>query len=62
MKNIDSYKSNKEARNNSIKEDSKVFADEMRKLQEQEDQKNREEGIKETSEKLADYMRELEER
>lgn len=62
MKNIDAYTSNKEARNKSIKEGSKIFADEMRKLQEQEDEKNREEGIKETSEKLADYMSELQEK
>lgn len=62
MKNIDAYTSNKEGRNNAIKEGSKVFADEMRKLQEQEDENKREEGIKETSEKLANYMRALEEK
>ncbi|XZK74253.1 hypothetical protein ACSXCI_10730 [Clostridium perfringens] len=62
MKNIDAYTSNKEARNNAIRESSKIFVDEMRQLQEQEDEKKREEGIKETSEKLANYMRELEEK
>ncbi len=62
MKNIDDYTSNKEARNNAIREGSKIFVDEMRQLQEQEDEKKREEGIKETSEKLANYMRELEEK
>ncbi|AMN35104.1 TPA: hypothetical protein ACY4SM_001125 [Clostridium perfringens] len=62
MKNIDAYTSNKEARNNAIREGSKIFVDEMRQLQEQEDEKKREEGIKETSEKLANYMRELEEK
>ena len=62
MKNIDAYTSNKEARNNAIREGSKIFVDEMRQLQEQEDEKKREKGIKETSEKLANYMRELEEK
>ena len=62
MKNIDNYTSNKEARNKILKESSENVADEMRKLQEQEDEKKREEGIKETSEKLANYMRELEEK
>lgn len=62
MKNIDNYKSNKEARNKILKESSEFVADEMRKLQEQDDEKKREEGIKETSEKLANYMRELEEK
>ncbi|ELU5587107.1 hypothetical protein SCB17_001516 [Clostridium perfringens] len=62
MKNIDAYTSNKEARNNAIREGSKIFVDEMRQLQEQGDEKKREEGIKETSEKLANYMRELEEK
>ncbi|EHA1004212.1 MAG: hypothetical protein E6623_01395 [Clostridium perfringens] len=62
MKNIDNYTSNKEARNKILKESSEFVADEMRKLQEQEDEKKREEGIKETSEKLANYMRELEEK
>ncbi|WP_415330314.1 hypothetical protein [Clostridium perfringens] len=62
MKNIDNYTSNKEARNKILKEYSEIVADEMRKLQEQEDEKKREEGIKETSEKLANYMRELEEK
>ncbi|UXZ08689.1 hypothetical protein F1B95_05960 [Clostridium perfringens] len=62
MKNIDAYTSNKEARNNAIREGSKIFVDEMRQLQEQEDEKKKEEGIKETSEKLANYMRELEEK
>ena len=62
MKNIDAYTSNKEARNNAIREGSKIFVDEMRQLQEQEDEKKREDGIKETSEKLANYMRELEEK
>ncbi|ELQ0172072.1 hypothetical protein R2D14_001654 [Clostridium perfringens] len=62
MKNIDAYTSKKEARNNAIREGSKIFVDEMRQLQEQEDEKKREEGIKETSEKLANYMRELEEK
>lgn len=62
MKNIDAYTSNKEARNNAIREGSKIFVDEMRQLQEQEDEKKREEGIKETSKKLANYMRELEEK
>ena len=56
MKNIDAYTSNKEARNNAIREGSKIFVDEMRQLQEQEDEKKREEGIKETSEKLANYF------
>ncbi|WP_415330541.1 hypothetical protein [Clostridium perfringens] len=62
MKNIDAYTSNKEARNNAIREGSKIFVDEMRQVQEQEDEKKREEGIKETSEKLANYMREQEEK
>lgn len=62
MKNIDNYKSNKEARNKILKESSEFVADEMRKLQEQDDEKKREEGIKETFEKLANYMRELEEK
>ena len=62
MKNIDNYTSNKGARNKILKESSEFAADEMRKLQEQEDEKKREEGIKETSEKLANYMRELEEK
>lgn len=62
MKNVDNYTSNKEARNNILKESSEIVADEMRKLQEQEDEKKREEGIKEASEKLANYMRELEEK
>lgn len=62
MKNIDNYTSNKEARNKIFKESSEIVADEMRKLQEQDDEKKREEGIKETSEKLANYMRELEEK
>ncbi|WP_075841182.1 hypothetical protein [Clostridium perfringens] len=62
MKNIDNYTNNKEARNKILKESSEIVADEMRKLQEQEDEKKREEGIKETSEKLANYMRELEEK
>ena len=47
MKNIDNYKSNKEARNKILKESSEFVADEMRKLQEQDDEKKREEGIKE---------------
>ena len=62
MKNIDNYTSNKEARNNAIREGSKIFVDEMRQLQEKEDEKKREESIKETSEKLASYMRNLEEK
>ena len=62
MKNIDNYTSNKEAINKILKESSEIVADEIRKLQEQEDEKKREEGIKETSEKLANYMRELEEK
>lgn len=62
MKNIDNYTSNKESRNKILKESSEIVADEMRKLQEQEDEKKREEGIKETSQKLANYMRELEEK
>lgn len=62
MKNIDNYTSNKEARNKIIKESSEIFADEMRQLQEKEDEKKREESIKETSEKLASYMRDLEEK
>lgn len=62
MKNIDNYTSNKEVRNKILKESSEIVADEMRKLQEQDDEKKREEGIKETSEKLANYMRELEEK
>ena len=62
MKNIDNYTSNKEARNKILKESSEIVADEMRKSQEQDDEKKREEGIKETSEKLANYMRELEEK
>lgn len=48
MKNIDNYTSNKEVRNKILKESSEIVADEMRKLQEQEDEKKREEGIKET--------------
>ena len=52
MKNIDNYTSNKEARNKILKESSEIVADEMRKLQEQDDEKKREEGIKETSEKF----------
>ncbi|KXA12016.1 hypothetical protein HMPREF3222_01523 [Clostridium perfringens] len=62
MKNIDNYTSNKEARNKIIKESSEIVADEMRQLQEKEDEKKREESIKETSEKLASYMRDLEEK
>ncbi|MDZ5253877.1 hypothetical protein [Clostridium sp. LIBA-8841] len=62
MKNIDAYTSNKEARNEMIREGSKGFADEMRKLQEQENENKREESLKETSEKLARYMKELEEK
>ena len=49
MKNIDNYTSNKEARNKILKESSEIVADEMRKLQEQDDEKKREDGIKETS-------------
>ena len=49
MKNIDNYTSNKEARNKILKETSEIVADEMRKLQEQDDEKKREKGIKETS-------------
>lgn len=41
MKNIDNYKSNKEARNKILKESSEFVADEMRKLQEQDDEKKR---------------------
>ena len=62
MKNIDNYTSNKEARNKILKETSEIVADEMRQLQEKEDEKKREESIKETSEKLASYMRDLEEK
>ncbi|GAA0066707.1 MAG: hypothetical protein E6748_14135 [Clostridium perfringens] len=62
MKNIDNYTSNKEARNKIIKESSEIVADEMRQLQEKEDEKKRKESIKETSEKLASYMRNLEEK
>lgn len=60
MKNIDAYTSNKEARNEMIREVSKIFADEMRKLQEKDNEIKREESLKETSEKLARYMKELE--
>lgn len=60
MKNIDAYTSNKEARNEMIREGSKIFADEMRKLQEKDNEIKREESLKETSEKLARYMKELE--
>lgn len=62
MKNIDAYTSNKEARNEMIREGSKIFADEMRKLQEKDNEIKREESLKETSEKLARYMKELEEK
>lgn len=62
MKNIDAYTSNKEARNEMIREGSKGFADEMRKLQEKDNESKREESLKETSEKLAGYMKELEEK
>lgn len=59
MKNIDAYTSNKEARNEMIREGSKSFADEMRNLQEQDNENKREESLKETSEKLAGYMKKL---
>lgn len=39
MKNIDNYTSNKEARNKILKESSEIVADEMRQLQEKEDEK-----------------------
>ena len=59
MKNIDNYTSNKEARNKILKESSEIVADEMRKLQEQEDEKKREEGIKENSNELIIKIRDL---
>lgn len=62
MKNIDAYTSNKEARNEMIREGSKSFAEEMRKLQSKDDENKREESLKETSEKLASYMKELEDK
>lgn len=62
MKNIDAYTSNKEARNEMIREGSKGFAEEMRKLQSKDDENKREESLKETSEKLASYMKELEDK
>lgn len=60
MKSVDDYKNNKEARDEVFRGATKSFADEMRKLQDKEDENNREDQLKETANKLAGYMKELE--
>lgn len=60
MKSVDDYKNNKESRDKVFRGATKGLADEMRKLQEKEDENNREDQLKETVNKLAGYMKELE--